>query len=64
MNEWCLAHPYLTTVIILFGILMTNSVVVHVVSLFKKPTPTTVNLNVESPVDDQEDRQTSLGPMN
>lgn len=47
MSEWCLQHPYLTTLILISLISAVTSVANRIIDLFKKPVPTTVNLNVD-----------------
>ena len=48
MKEWSLAHPYLFTLIILFVISALSSFANKIVELFKKTSPSTVNLSVQS----------------
>ena len=49
MEAWCLAHPYLTTLIVVFGMSTFMSVVNNFLNLFKKAQPTIVNMKVDSP---------------
>ena len=57
-------HPYLTTTVILLMIVSINNIVIQALNVFKKPSPTTLNLNVDSSdVDDILDRANE-GDMN
>lgn len=48
MEAWCLAHPYLTTFVVVFGMSTFMSIVNNFLSLFKKSQPTIVNMKVDS----------------
>jgi hypothetical protein len=53
MKEWCLEHPYLTTLIVLFLTTSFTSVVNQLLEVFKKPTPVTYNIDVNQPPPDE-----------
>ena len=47
MKEWCLQHPYLTFFIVMSVITTVGNVIQKVLDIFIKPTPTTVNMNID-----------------
>jgi hypothetical protein len=47
MKEWCLEHPYLTFFVVMTGITTIGNVITKIVEIFIKPTPTTVNMNID-----------------
>lgn len=47
MKEWCLEHPYMTFVIIVAGISTVGNIATKIVDVFVKPSPTTVNMNID-----------------
>lgn len=47
MKEWCLEHPYLTFFIVMAGMTTVGNVITKIVEIFIKPTPTTVNMNID-----------------
>lgn len=50
MKDWCLAHPYLTSVLFVASLLTLQGVFESFMKTFRKPeVPGTVNLNVELP---------------
>lgn len=52
MKDWCMQHPYMTFMTIVFLIACGTSVLNQIIALFKKPeAPPTVNMKVELPND-------------
>ena len=47
MKDWCLEHPYLTFFIVMSGITTLGNVALKIIEIFIKPTPTTVNMNID-----------------
>lgn len=47
MKDWCLQHPYLTFFIVMSGITTLGNVAMKIIEIFVKPTPTTVNMNID-----------------
>lgn len=47
MKDWCLEHPYMTFIIIVSGISTVGNIVTKIVDVFVKPSPTTVNMNID-----------------
>ena len=47
MKEWCIEHPYLAFIIILTVISTVGNIATKIIELFVKPSPTTVNMNID-----------------
>jgi hypothetical protein len=56
MNEWSMAHPYLTFFLSIFTLLSVTSVISDILKLFKKPEPPpNVHFNMDFPQPREED---------
>lgn len=47
MKDWCMEHPYMTFFIVMTGITTIGNVITKIIDIFIKPTPTTVNMNID-----------------
>lgn len=47
MKDWCMEHPYMTFFIVMTGITTFGNIVTKIIDVFIKPTPTTVNMNID-----------------
>jgi len=47
MKEWCMEHPYMTFFIVMTGITTLGNIVTKIVDVFIKPTPATINMNID-----------------
>jgi len=47
MKDWCMEHPYMTFFIVMAGITTIGNVITRLIEVFVKPTPTTVNMNID-----------------
>jgi len=47
MKDWCLQHPYLTFFIVMSLITTIGNMVTKLIEIFVKPSPTTVNMNID-----------------
>lgn len=46
MKDWCLEHPYMTFACFIWTVTCFAGVISKITDIFKKPQPTTVNLNL------------------
>ena len=64
MKEWCLEHPYMTTLLALFLMSTAMNVLNKFLDLFKKTPTTTVNLNLEKQDEDYQGNFTNDNDLN